>query len=149
MANTFPVCGSFNFLVEIEDLGGAGASVVGGFAQVSGLSSTSDVIEYHSGAEPAAVKIPGRTRFGNIVLCKGVTNSNELYDWRRKIEAGDADLRSGSIVLLDAAMKERARWNFYGGWPARYEGPLLDAEDSAIAVETLEIAVDRLERVAV
>jgi phage tail-like protein len=149
MAESFPFYGNFNFLVEIEDLGGGGPSVVGGFAQVSGLGSESDVIEYRSGADPSTVKIPGRTRFANIVLRKGVTNSLDLYQWRKHVEEGQADVRSGSIVLLDSAMREKARWNFYGGWPSRYEGPLLDAQDSAVSVETLEIAVERLERVAV
>ena len=77
-----------------------------------------------------------------------VTSSTELYEWRKHIEEGSADVRSGSIVLLDAAMEEKARWNFYGGWPARYDGPLLDSEDSAISVERLELAVEKIERVS-
>jgi phage tail-like protein len=147
MAEPFPFCGNFNFLVEVEDLDGGTSSVVGGFSKVSGISSESDVITYATGNDPSTVKIPGRSRYGNIRLQRGVTNSRDLYEWRQHIEQGLADVRSGSIVLLDAAMEEKARWNFYGGWPARYEGPLLDAEDSAISVETLEIAVEKVERV--
>lgn len=147
MAESFPFSGNFNFLVEVEDLDGGTSSVVGGFSKVSGISSESDVIAYSTGSDPSTVKIPGRSRYGNIRLQRGVTNSRDLYEWRRHIEQGLADVRSGSIVLLDAAMEEKARWNFYGGWPARYEGPLLDAEDGAISVETLEIAVEKVERV--
>ncbi|HLU50219.1 MAG TPA: phage tail protein [Planctomycetota bacterium] len=143
----FPFCGNFNFLVEIEDLEGEPASVVGGFTEVSGLSTESPVLEYRVGSHPTAVKIPGRTTYGNVRLRKGVTTSSALWEWRRRIEAGEEDLRSGSIVLLDSAMRERARWNFYGAWPCRYEAPLFDAESEGLSVETVELCVERLERV--
>ncbi len=93
------------------------------------------------------MKIPGRTSYSNIVLQKGVTSSIELYRWRKRVEEGEYDVRTGSIVLLDHAMNERARWNFYGGWPAGYEGPMLDSSDRSVAVESLELAVEKIERV--
>ncbi len=147
MPDSFPFCGNFHFLVEIDELASDASSVVGGFAQVSGLSSQSETLEYRTGSRPWSVKIPGRTRYGNIVLRRGVTSSSELWDWRQRIERGEQDLRSGAIVLLDAAMREKARWNFYGAWPVRYEGPLLDAQGEAISVEALELCVERMERV--
>lgn len=147
MASGFPFCGNFNFLVEIDDLDGDASSVVGGFSEVSGISSRSDVLEHRVGSQPLSVKIPGRVHFGNIVLRKGVTTSPQLYEWRRRVEQGEQDLRSGSIALLDGAMNEKARWNFYGAWPCRYEAPELDARGDAISIETLELCVERVERV--
>jgi phage tail-like protein len=147
MPQPFPFCGNFNFLVEIEDLGGEASSIVGGFSHVSGIASESAVLEYRAGSQPLAVKIPGRVRFENIVLRKGVTTSAELYQWRRRIEQGEQDLRSGSVILLDAALREKTRWNFYGAWPCRYEAPALDAQEDAISIETLELCVERVERV--
>ena len=139
---------NFNFLVEIEGLTGDAATVVGGFSQVSGLSSESEVVEHWVGSMPFAAKLPGRTRFANIVLRKGLTTSADLYDWRRRVEAGEDDRRSGSVILLDGGMREKVRWNFYEAWPCRYEAPTFDATDSAVSVETLELAVERLERVS-
>ncbi len=147
MADTVPFFGNFNFLVEIEDVTADTTSVVGGFSRVSGLSSRSDVVEYRVGSSPLVQKIPGKTRFGNIILEKGCTTSGALYQWRRSIENGEDDRRSGSIILLDANFKEKARWNFYGAWPCRYEAPEFDAADNAIGVETLELCVERVERV--
>lgn len=147
MAESFPFCGSFNFLVEIEDLDGESRSVVAGFSEVRGLASSSEVLEHRVGSQPLAVKIPGRPSYGNIALRRGVTSSLDLYEWRRRVERGEADTRSGSVILLDAAMREKARWNFYGAWPCRYEAPALDARDDAVAVETLELCVERVERV--
>ena len=147
MSGSVPFLGNFNFLVEIEDLTGDATAVVGGFSEVSGLVSESEVVEHCVGSSPTVFKIPGKTRFGNVVLRKGCTVSGELYSWRQRIENGEEDRRSGSVILLDSGMREKARWNFYEAWPCRYEAPELNAADTAISVETLELCVERLERV--
>jgi len=148
MVQSAPFFGNFNFLVEIEDTSGDASSVVGGFSQVSGLSSESDVIEHRVGSSPNVFSLPGKVRFGNIVLRKGCTASSELYEWRRRIERGEDDRRSGSVVLLDANMQEKARWNFYDAWPCRYVAPQFDAADTTVSIETLELCVQRIERVS-
>jgi phage tail-like protein len=104
-----PYFGNFNFLVEIEDLAAGGSSVVGGFSLVSGISTQSEVVEHRVGNSNTVMKIPGKTRYGNIVLQKGCTTSSELYQWRRRIENGEDYRRSGSIVLLDGGMREKGR----------------------------------------
>ncbi len=147
MNRSVPFVGNFNFLVEIEDIEGDATSVVGGFSEVSGLVSESEIVEFQVGNRPTTYKIPGRTRFGNVVLRKGCTVSTDLYDWRRRVERGEDDRRSGSVILLDGELRERARWNFYDAWPCRYEAPELSATDTAISVETLELCVERIERV--
>ena len=40
-----PFVGNFNFLVEIEGVTGESSLVVGGFSEVSGLGSQTEVIE--------------------------------------------------------------------------------------------------------
>ena len=44
-------------------------------------------------------------------------------------------------------MREKARWNFYGAWPCRYEGPELESSGAELSVETLELVVEKLERI--
>jgi len=148
MPTSVPFFGNFNFLVEIEDFAGDATSVVGGFSSASGIVSQSDVVEHRVGSSPTVMKIPGKTRFGNIVLRKGCTTSGDLYQWRRRVENGEDDRRSGSIILLDTNMREKARWNFFEAWPCRYEAPEFDAAENAISIETLELCVERIERVA-
>jgi phage tail-like protein len=147
MPSSTPVFGNFNFLVEIEDLVEDSRSVVGGFTRVSGIATQSEVVEHRVGNSPAVLKLQGKTRCSNIVLEKGCTVSGDLYQWRRRIESGEDDRRSGSIILLDGNMKERARWNFYEAWPCRYEAPELDAAENAVSIEKLELCVERIERV--
>jgi len=146
MSGQLPFVGNFNFLVEIEGLTPDSTSVVGGFSEVSGMGSRSDTIEYRTGNSRSVFKIPGRPRVSNIVLRKGVTSGTELARWRGAIERGVRDVRSGSIILLDAEMNEKARWNFFDAWPCRYEAPALDAAGEQVAVETLELCVERIER---
>jgi phage tail-like protein len=146
-SSQLPFVGNFNFLVEIEGVTPDSTSVVGGFSEASGISSQTDIIEYRVGNSRTTFRIPGRSRAGNIVLRKGVTSGDELARWRAAVEKGIRDVRSGSIVLLDAEMNEKARWNFYDAWPCRYEAPALDAAGNSVAVETLELCVDRIERV--
>jgi phage tail-like protein len=131
---------AFNFLVEIEGVARAA------FSEVNGLESETAVIEYRSGAENVMRKLPGRTRFKNIVLRRGVTQDRELWDWRQSIVEGNPDRRNGSIILLDDQRTEVVRWNFRNGWPCKWEGPALNAKANEVAIETLEIAHEGLER---
>jgi len=146
---SFPLTPNCNFLVEVDGLEESATAVVGGFREVGGLVSRSEVLEYRVGNQSAPLKIPGRPVYGNILLSRGVTASTALYRWRKRVEEGEEDLRNGSIVLLDAAMREKARWNFYGAWPCRYEGPALESSGDELSVETLELVVEKLERVCV
>jgi phage tail-like protein len=131
---------AFNFLVEIEGVARAA------FSAVSGLENETAVIEYRSGAENVMRKLPGLTKFRNIVLRRGVTQDRELWDWRQSIIEGNPDRRNGSIILLDDMRTEVVRWNFRNGWPCKWEGPALNAKANEVAIETLEIAHEGLER---
>ena len=132
---------AFNFLVEIDGV------ALAGFSEVSGLESETAVIEYRVGGEPSRVrKLPGLTKFANIVLKRGITQDADLWNWRKSVEDGNVDRRNGSIVLLDDSGTPVVRWNFFEGWIAKWEGPTLSATANEVAIETLEIAHERLER---
>ena len=146
LRQAFELTANCNFLVEVDGLGEGGGELAGSFREVSGLVSRSAVLEYRVGNQAAPMQIPGRPVYGNILLKRGVTASGAFYHWRKRIEEGAEDLRNGSIVLLDAALRETARWNFYAAWPCRYEGPLLEISGEEISIETLKLVVERLER---
>jgi phage tail-like protein len=48
--------------------------------------------------------------------------------------------------LLDDDGTEVVRWNFFHGWIAKWEGPTLNAKGNEVAIETVEIAHEGLER---
>ncbi len=132
----------YNFLIEIDGITQAG------FMECSGLESETDIIDYREGNDPNTVRqLPGLTVYTNIVLSRGMTDSKELYDWRKSVIDGDVARKRVSIILLDDKHKEVARWSFSEGWPSRWAGPELDALASEVAIEELEICHEGFERV--
>jgi phage tail-like protein len=132
---------NFNFLVEIDGIARAA------FHEVSGFDSTIDVIEHREGGDNTTPrKLPGMTKHSNIVLKWGMTDDQDLYRWHRDTVRGNVQRRNGSIVLLDRRGQEVARWNFFNAWPAKWDGPDFNAEGNDVAIETLELAHEGVER---
>jgi phage tail-like protein len=133
---------NFNFLVEIDSITRAA------FHECSGFDSAIDVIEHREGGENTTLrKLPGLTKYSNIVLKRGITDDSELYTWHLKAIKGDVVRKNGSIVLLDRKGQEVARWNFVRAWPAKWVGPSLTAEGNDVAIEELDLAHEGIERV--
>jgi phage tail-like protein len=130
---------NFNFRVEIAGI------QVAAFHECSGLDSSIDVIEHREGGGPIR-KLPGITKFSNIVLKRGVTDNRDLYDLHLRCIEGQVERKNGSIILMDRADQEVARWNFIDAWPAKWTGPSLTAEGNDVAIETLELAHEGIRR---
>ena len=138
---------SFNFMVEISGV------ITGYFQEASGLGSESEVIEHKiiaKGAKESIVrKVPGRLKWGDIVLKRGITASMDFYDWRKQVEEGKVEgaRKDGSVVMYDQAHAEVARWNFTKGWPSKISGPSVKADGNDIGVEELTIVHEGIKRV--
>ena len=135
--------GNFNFLVEIDGITRAA------FHEASGFDSSIDVIEHREGGENTTMrKLPAQTKYTNITLKWGTAPDRDLYDWHRQWVTGDpaAARKNGSVVLLDRAGQEKVRWNFFNAWPSKWTGPSFQAEGNDVAIETLELAHEGLER---
>jgi len=136
---------SVSFYVEVQGV------FTGTFKGCTGLGSQSEVIENlaaGAGGVTRIYKIPGVTRWTNIVLKRGVTDSMDVWAWRKQVEEGKVNeaRKNGSIIMYDQTNTEVARWNFENGWPAKISGPNLDASTNEIAIEELEIAHEKLVR---
>ena len=133
---------NFNFLVEIDGITQAG------FSECTGFEISTDPVEYREGGENTTVrKLPGLTKYANITLKWGLTDSRDLYDWYRDVINGKIQRKTGSIVVLDVDGKEKVRWNFKDGWPTKYNPADMNAKANEVAIETLEIAIEGIERV--
>ena len=138
---------AFNFLLEIEGITGDAAVVVGGFKSVSGMDSETEIIEFKQGNDMIVRKKPGRTTYSNIVLERGYTATDDLFMWRKNIEDGKIDRRAGSVIILDQdGQTEVARYNFYEAWPCKWYVPDMDSDSSGMAIEKIEVAVEKVER---
>jgi phage tail-like protein len=139
--------GSYHFLLEIQGVINDNKVIVGGFKSVSGMDSETEIIEFKQGNDLVVRKKPGRTTYNNVVLERGFTATDDLFQWRKNIEDGKIDRRAGSIIILDQdGQSEVARYNFYEGWPCKWNVPDMDSDSSSMAIEKIEIAVEKVER---
>ena len=134
-----PFAGKFVFTVDGVE--------IGAFTEVSGLSVEVEVEELPEGGQNEFVhKLPGRTKWPPLVLKRGVTDSDGLFEWFAKSSgegfsaAGDQVERlNGDVVLLDASGAPVRRWTFTGAFPVKWTGPTFAASSSDVASEELEI----------
>jgi phage tail-like protein len=139
--------GNYHFLLELQGIINDTKIIVGGFKSVSGMDSQTEVVEFKQGNDKVVRKKPGRTTYSNIVLERGYTATDDLWQWRKNIEDGKIDRRSGSVIVLDQdGSTEVARYNFFEAWPCKWNVPDMNADSSAMAIEKVEIAVERVER---
>lgn len=132
---------NFNFLLEIEGI------TIAGFSEVTGLNSEQNVIEYREGNEGITPrKLPGLTKFGNITLKRGISPDMQIYNWRKTVTDGDIVRKNVSIVLQNEKHDEAVRWNLVNAWPSKYTGPDMKANANEVAIETIELAHEGLER---
>jgi phage tail-like protein len=139
--------GSYHFLLEIQGVISDNKIIVGGFKSVSGMDSETEIIEFKQGNDLIVRKKPGRTTYANIVLERGYTATDDLWQWRKNIEDGKIDRRAGSVIILDQdGQTEVARYNFFEGWPCKWEAPNMDSDSSSMAIEKIELAIEKVER---
>jgi phage tail-like protein len=136
----------FNFGIDV------GGAIKGYFTEVGGLGSENDIVEQkvinEKGVE-VVLKIPGRLKWGDITLKRGITSNMDLWDWRKQVEDGQVNgaRKNGSIIMYDRELKEAARWNFINAWPSKISGPAPKSDGNEIGIEELTIVHEFIERV--
>jgi phage tail-like protein len=125
---------SFRFLVEID------GQTVGGFAEVSGLQAEIETEDYWEGGVNESVhKLVKGTKYPNLVLKRGLTDSQTLWEWHADAVSGRIARKTCRVVLLDSQGQEKWHWVFEEAFPVKWVGPEMKADGSAVAVETLEL----------
>ena len=116
-------------------------SPAAGFSECSGLESTLEAEEYKEGGNNGApLRFPTRTTWANIRLRRGVALSPDLWQWHADFAAGVGARRDGVITLQDNLHRPVCVWSFIRGLPVKWVGPQLNATQSQVAIEELEIA---------
>jgi phage tail-like protein len=128
--------GENRFKVEIEP-----SLPIGEFRECTGLAMEREILEYTEGGNNDFVyKLPGRVKFPNLVLKRGITDQKELLKWFWDVRS-DLKLRTVTVTLVDATGATDARvWAFENAYPVKWAGPNLNAGSDSGATETLEIA---------
>jgi len=137
---------SFNFEIKIE------GKLSGYFSECSGLGSETEVTEHKivgQGDREAVRKIPGRLKWGDITLKRGITANMDMWAWRQSVVDGlvGTARSNGSVTMYDQAGTAVAQWDFTAGWPSKISGPSVQADSSAIGVEEVVIVHEGIKRV--
>jgi phage tail-like protein len=159
MPRTDPLKG-YNFLISLLDSSSSlalalniasvalGDTAAGGFSECSGLEMSLDIEEYREGGRNGEyLKFPSRVRWSNLLLKRGVTSSTTLWDWHYSFVEGRGKRRDGIIFLQDDTHTPHNVWYFRRGLPLKYSGPALNAAQSSVAIEALEITHEGLYQV--
>lgn len=134
---------SFYFSVTIAGFDGAGHA---SFSEVAGLDAERAVVEIKEGGENHFThRVPGRAKYGNLVLKRGVLlGGSRLALWFQGALESDRAIRIEpkdlNVMLLDSGGAALLTWNFVNAWPVSLRISALSADKNEIAVETLELA---------
>lgn len=111
------------------------------FQSVSGLSVEYDVEEYKEGGENRFThKLPGRTKYADLVLKRGMLTDSEVTNWCLAAFR-DRDFRPAdiSVILMNEKGEPLRTWNIAHAIPKKWLVTDLNANDNAVVIETLEL----------
>ena len=135
--DTDPLIG-FNFALDIQ------GSISGYFTECSGIGSEHEIVEHKVVTDKGmelVQKIPGRLKWGDVTLKRGITQDMQIWDWRATVEKGEVHQarKNCSIIMFDRNYKEVARWNFENAWPSKVTGPSVKADSNEFGVEEVTL----------
>ncbi len=132
---------AFRFEVILDDL------PWGGFSEVTGLQMELDPQEYQEGGVNSFVhKFPSRTKQTALTFKRGIVD-RKVWDWFYDTTQGKVRFRNGLILVRDPSGGDVVMcWLFKKAFPTKWVGPELHATQNAVAVETLELVHQGLER---
>jgi len=148
-----PSC--FHFKVEFTGVDGANADAEQRFQEVSGLSVEVETVPLREGGENRfEYKLPRIAKYPNLVLKRGMFTNTALLNWFKS--AMDAYFLAITglafkpsdilITLLNESDQPVAIWNVVQAYPLKWSVSDLKATESAIMIETIELAYQYFER---
>lgn len=154
-----------NFLVTLGSDGNSGTGKSqAAFSEVTGMEATVDVIEFRQGNAHSLspVKLPGLVKHGNVTLKAGYVSDTNFKEWiiecvdekrskvipRKEVQIELIDLNDGygsNTSVITSTTTGGKIWKLKNAWVTKYTGPDLNAMQSEIAIESVELAYEELE----
>lgn len=127
---------AYKYYIQIEGVN------VAEFLDCSGINAEREIKTYAEGGVNDFVhQLPGRMKYTNIVLKRGLTYSHALWLWFSKGLYDAKVLRVNlSIVLGDAEGLKVKQWDVLSAFPVKYAGPNFKSDSTEVAIETVELA---------
>ncbi len=138
----------FHFALDVQGV------IAGYFTECSGIGSETEIAEQKAVNEKGVqvvMKVPGRLKWSDVTLKRGVTSDMQLWDWRKMVEDGDvaSARKNGSITMFDQALTPKAKWDFKNAWPSKISGPTPKSDGNDISLEEITIVHEYIVRVKV
>lgn len=142
--DTDPLLG-FSFGLDLS------GKVAGWFTECSGLGSENEVVEHKVVTEDGKQviqKIPGRLKWSDITLKRGITAEMDIWEWRKLVEDGDmSSARTNcTVTMYDANLQPKARWDLVNAWPSKVTGPTQKSDSNEFGVEEVVIVSEGYKR---
>jgi phage tail-like protein len=121
------------------------------FQEVTGITQEREVTTLKQNASDGSLIIeqwPGPWKPPTITLKRAANQDKSMADWfeQARTDIGGAR-RSGSVIAFDQTGAEIARWNFLAAWISKLEVTGLKAAANEMAIETLTLTAQTIERV--
>jgi phage tail-like protein len=117
------------------------------FTECSGLAARVTPITYKEGGTTQPHRIPGPVDFAEVTLRYGLTNSRQMWDWFLSAMTGKVQRQNLSIVVLDPdGVTPRVQWDLIRAWVTEWRGAPLDAACSEVAIESVSLVYEDLNR---
>ena len=147
MATKDPLVG-FQFQLDV------GGKVTGYFTEVGGIGSENEVIEHKVTDENGhdhVHKIPGRMKWNDVTLKRGITDNLQIWDWRDQVIQGKMEKarQNCSIIMFDREYKPAAQWDFVAAWPVKVTGPEFKSDSNDYGIEELVLTHEGMKRVKI
>lgn len=134
------------FLFRVVGDGG----LLGDFTGVDGMGRTVEPYEYAEGGKNDGQHVlPGPVKLGRITLRWGMMDRSALHDWCRAVEVGRGARQDLLVMQLTRAGAPLRIYAVSGAWPVSWRGAPLDATQSQVPIEEIELAYSDLEMVVV
>ena len=135
----------FNFKLDVSGV------LTGLFLECSGVGSENEIVEHKvvdSTGHEVVRKIPGRLKWNDITLKRGMTSDLGIWEWRDMVVKGDvvSARKAITITMLDRQYNEVAKWDFHNAWPSKVTGPSLKSDDNNFGVEEVTIVHEGMNR---
>jgi len=111
------------------------------FQSVSGLSVEYDMEDYKEGGENRFVhKLPVRTKYADLVLKRGMLTDSKVIEWFLSAFR-DREFQSTNIEihLMNEKSETLRTWNIVQAIPKKWLVSDLNANESSVIIETMEL----------
>lgn len=121
----------------------------GAFQEVRGLGADLEVTAYPEGGVNDYVhQLPLRHTWQRITLRRGLVRDSSLWDWYvAGLSQSLGARRDGAVLLMTPGGTPAYAWIFRAGLAVKWSGPDLNAMQSTVAIESLEIAHEGLTQI--